>query len=86
MKLRITYFYYNYLTGEIDKKIEALNLWRKTYPSQLDAVASLSDLWERVGQSEKAVEVAREGDPAAVDPLARGVPRRQPRVQSGEQR
>lgn len=60
-KLRITYFYYNYLTGEIDKKVEALNLWRKTYPSQLDAVASLSDLWERVGQSEKAVEVAREG-------------------------
>ncbi len=60
-KLRITYFYFNYLTGEIDKKIEALNLWRKTYPSQLDAVASLSDLWERVGQSEKAVEVAREG-------------------------
>ncbi len=60
-KLRITYFYYNYLTGEIDRKLEALNLWRKTYPAQLDAVASLSDLWERIGQSEKAVEVAREG-------------------------
>lgn len=60
-KLRITYFYYNYLTGEIDKKLAALNLWRKTYPSQLDAVASLSDLYERIGQSEKAVAVAREG-------------------------
>lgn len=60
-KLRITYFYYNYVTGEIDKKIEALELWRKTYPSQLDAVASLSDLLQRVGQSEKAVAAAREG-------------------------
>ena len=60
-KLRITYFYYNYVTGEIDKKIEALELWRKTYPSQLDAVASLSDLLERVGQSEKAAAAARKG-------------------------
>jgi tetratricopeptide (TPR) repeat protein len=60
-KLRIEYFYYSFVTGEIDKAIGTLDLWRKTYPSHISAVANLSDLLERTGQSEKAVFAAREG-------------------------
>jgi tetratricopeptide (TPR) repeat protein len=32
-KLRISYFYYKYVTGEMDKAISTLELWRKTYTS-----------------------------------------------------
>ncbi len=59
-KLRITYFYYIFVTGEIDKSIDTLELWRKTYPSHVAAV-NLSDCLERVGQSEKAIAAAHEG-------------------------
>ncbi len=60
-KLRITYFYYKFVTGEIDKAIDTLDLWRKTYPSHVVAAINLADCYERVGQSEKAVAAAREG-------------------------
>ena len=58
-ELRIDYLYYKYVTGEIDKTIDTLNLWRKTYPSQVAPLVNLSDSLERVGQSEKAVAAAR---------------------------
>jgi serine/threonine protein kinase/Flp pilus assembly protein TadD len=60
-KLRIEFFYYSFVTGEIDKALGTLDLWRKTYPSHIAAVINLSDLLERTGQSEKAVSAAREG-------------------------
>ena len=59
-KLRITYFYQKFVTGEIDKSIDTLDLWRKTYPSHVVAAINLSDCYERVGQSAKAVNAARE--------------------------
>ncbi len=59
-KLTITYFYYSRVTGEIDKAIDTVDLWRKTYPSQIAAVTNLSDCFERIGESEKAVAAARE--------------------------
>ncbi len=60
-KLRITYFYYSCVTGEMDKAIDTLELWRKTYPAHLPAVVNLSDCLERTGQSEKAITAIGEG-------------------------
>lgn len=58
-KLRIVYFYYKQVTGEIDKAIDTLEVWRKTYPSHVVALVNLADSYERIGQSEKAVEAAQ---------------------------
>jgi serine/threonine protein kinase/predicted Zn-dependent protease len=60
-KLRISYFYYAYVTGEVDKYIEVLELWRQTYPRDWRAYNNLSDRYTRIGQFEQAAEVAREG-------------------------
>jgi eukaryotic-like serine/threonine-protein kinase len=60
-KLQISYFYYAYVTGEVDKQIETLELWKKTYPKRTFASINLASCYERIGQSEKAVSIAREG-------------------------
>ncbi|MEO8648480.1 MAG: serine/threonine-protein kinase, partial [Acidobacteriota bacterium] len=60
-KLRITYYYHNFVQGELDKAIDTLELWRNTYPNFVVSYVSLSDSMERIGQSEKAVVFAREG-------------------------
>jgi tetratricopeptide (TPR) repeat protein len=59
-KLRIVYFYHKMVTGEIDKAIDTLEVWRKTYPSHVVALVNLADSYERIGQSEKAIESARQ--------------------------
>jgi serine/threonine protein kinase/Flp pilus assembly protein TadD len=60
-KLRITSFYYSYVTGELDKRIETLELIKRTFAHDFRAVSNLSDSYLRIGQFEKAVEAAREG-------------------------
>ena len=60
-KLRITYYFHNFVNGELDKAIDTLELWRNTYPNFVVSYVSLSDSMERIGQSEKAVVFAREG-------------------------
>jgi serine/threonine protein kinase/Flp pilus assembly protein TadD len=60
-KLRITYYFHNFVNGELDKAIDTLELWRNTYPNFVVSYVSLSDSMERIGQSEKAVAFAREG-------------------------
>jgi serine/threonine protein kinase len=60
-KLRISYFHYKLVTSEIDKAIDTLELWRKTYPLSVAPFIGLSDSLERIGQSEKAVSVILEG-------------------------
>lgn len=59
--LRITEFYHTTVSGEVDKQIETLNLYKRSYP--LDAIphVKLSDRYEVIGQFEKAVEEGREG-------------------------
>ncbi len=59
-KLRITYFYFLYVTGELEKAIEALEQWKSTYPLDNMPLIGLSDIYEKIGQSEKAAAVARE--------------------------
>jgi eukaryotic-like serine/threonine-protein kinase len=60
-KLRITYYFHNFVNGELDQAIDTLELWRNTYPNFVVSYVSLSDSMERIGQSEKAVVFAREG-------------------------
>lgn len=60
-KLRITYYFHNFVNGELDKAIDTLELWRNTYPNFVVSYVSLSDSMERIGQSAKAVAFAREG-------------------------
>ena len=60
-KLRISYFYHSYVTGELDKKIEALQTYKATYPRDWRAPLSLSDTYFRTGQFEKAAAEASEG-------------------------
>lgn len=60
-KLRIIYYYHNFVAGEMDKATETLELWRNTYPNFVVSYVSLSDSYERLGQSEKAISFARQG-------------------------
>ncbi len=60
-KLRITSFYYSYVTGELEKRIETLELINRMYPRDIRAVSNLSDSYQRIGQFEKAADAAREG-------------------------
>ncbi len=59
-KLRISSFYYTFVTGEIDKDIEVLELYKRTYPHDFRASINLSDRYLRTGQFEKAAAEARE--------------------------
>ncbi len=60
-KLRISFFYYNLVTGEMDKAISTLEVWRKTYTSTVGPYTNLADCYWRLGQFERAVAVCREG-------------------------
>jgi serine/threonine protein kinase/Flp pilus assembly protein TadD len=60
-KLRISDFYYVFVTGEMEKSIEVLALYKQTYPRDWRAYNNLSDRYTRIGQFEQAAEVAREG-------------------------
>lgn len=58
-KLRIADFYYAAVTGEIDKDIEILELFRQTYPNDNVAPHNLSTAYMRLGSFSKAEENAR---------------------------
>jgi serine/threonine protein kinase/predicted Zn-dependent protease len=59
-KLRITLFYYSQVTGELDKTIETLKLYKRTYPRDHRGPTFLSDRYLTIGQFEQAVAEARE--------------------------
>ena len=42
-KLRIALFYYSFVTGELDKEIETLELYKRTYPRDWRAAGNLAD-------------------------------------------
>jgi eukaryotic-like serine/threonine-protein kinase len=58
-KLRIAVFYYSFVTGELDKQMEALELYKSTYPRDARAPNNLSDAYFRTGQFDKAAAEAR---------------------------
>ena len=60
-KLRISAFYYLFVTGEVDKQIEVLGIYKSTYPRDYRAHNNLSEVYFRIGQFERAAAEAREG-------------------------
>ncbi|MEZ5426270.1 MAG: protein kinase [Pyrinomonadaceae bacterium] len=59
-RLRITFFYHVFVTGEIEKLIETLELWKQNYPRDNRVYDNLSDSYQRIGQFEKAIESSAE--------------------------
>ncbi len=60
-RLRITHFYHLMVTGEIDKGIETLKLYKRSYPRDAIPPVVLSDLYELIGHFEKSADEARDG-------------------------
>ena len=65
-KLRIIGFYYFTVTGEFDKYIENLELYKNTYPRDDRGYVSLSVAYDRIGQWEKSAEAA--GQAISINP------------------
>jgi serine/threonine protein kinase/Tfp pilus assembly protein PilF len=59
-KFRITAFYYFDATGELDKYIETLELYKQTYPRDDRPYVNLSVAYDRIGQWEKSAKEAAE--------------------------
>ena len=72
-KLRISSFYYLFVTGEIEKQIEVLELYRRSYPRDSRAATNLGVIYSTSGQFEKALAEHRQS--ARLNPglsIARG--------------
>src|SRR4030095_15350596 len=59
-RLRISSFYYFYGTGELEKYIEVLELYKQTYPRDERPYTNLSVAYDRIGQWQKSAEEAGE--------------------------
>jgi tetratricopeptide (TPR) repeat protein len=56
----ITANYYAIATGDLPKAIEALELWKQTYPRDPSPLNRLASFYRLIGQFEKALAAARE--------------------------
>jgi serine/threonine protein kinase/Flp pilus assembly protein TadD len=59
-KLYITQVYYDNVTGELEKDLETLELWKRTYPREGAPPNNLAVKYNDLGQFDKAAEEARE--------------------------
>src|SRR5205085_4825857 len=59
-RLYIASHYYSHYTNEIDKAIDTLHLYTRTYPRDPIPAVNLGVEYERTGEFEKAVEVYQE--------------------------
>jgi len=59
-KLYIETHYYNIVTGETDKELEALELWRRTYPRDDIPATNLAVDYGATGKWQQALEEAQE--------------------------
>ena len=59
-KFYISSHYYNIVSGELDKELEALQLWQRTYPRDNVPANNLSVLYGIMGKWEQALEKAQE--------------------------
>ncbi|MGA9072523.1 MAG: protein kinase [Candidatus Sulfotelmatobacter sp.] len=69
-KFRISAFYFQYVTGEMDKAIESYELWAKSYPLEMVPHGNLGSLYASVGQYDKAIaetETAQRLEPTITD-------------------
>jgi len=67
-KLYISSFYYDSVTGEFDKAIDVLEVWKRTYPRDLAPRNNLGFIYERLGDREKAAQEYREAIPLDSQP------------------
>ena len=54
-RYRISAFYFQYVTGEVEKATEAYELWSKSYPSDMVPHANLGVIYSALGQYDKAI-------------------------------
>ena len=66
-KLYIETHYYSIVTGETDKELEALELWRRTYPRDSIPANNLTVGYEAMGKWEQALAQAQENMQLAPD-------------------
>jgi tetratricopeptide (TPR) repeat protein len=59
-KLYIEHHYYDSVTGELQKEIETLELYRRTYPREFTAPNNLAITYSQMGELDKSVEAAQE--------------------------
>ena len=59
-RARITYFYYQIVTGELEKAIEAQEAYVRSYPREARGPGNLGNLYSITGQFEKAVTATNE--------------------------
>ncbi len=59
-RLYIAAGYYDNVTGELDKYLETLELWKRTYPRDASPQNNLAVKFNELGQFDKAAEAARE--------------------------
>ncbi|HEY8227774.1 MAG TPA: protein kinase [Pyrinomonadaceae bacterium] len=59
-RLYITQVYYDNVTGELEKYLETLELWKRTYPRESASHNNLAVKYNELGQFDKAAEEARE--------------------------
>ena len=60
-KYRISAFYYQYVTGELEKAGQAYELWSKSYPRDMVPHGNLGVMYSTLGQYEKAMSEFQEG-------------------------
>ena len=69
-RYRISAFYCQYVTGEMDKAIEAYGLWAKSYPRDMVPHGNVGSLYASLGQYDKAIaetEAAQRLEPTITD-------------------
>jgi eukaryotic-like serine/threonine-protein kinase len=60
-RYRISAFYFQYVTGELEKATEAYELWAKTYPRDMVPHGNLGFIYSTLGQYDKAAAETEEG-------------------------
>ena len=68
-KYRISAFYFQYVTGEVEKATEAYELWAKSYPRDMTPHLNLGFIYNAMGQYDKAIaetEASRRLEPTLV--------------------
>jgi eukaryotic-like serine/threonine-protein kinase len=69
-RYRISAFYFQYVTGEMDQAIEQYELWAKSYPRDMVPHGNIGSLYASLGQYDKAIvetETAQHLEPTITD-------------------
>ena len=68
-RYRISAFYFQYVTGEVEKATEAYELWAKSYPRDMVPHVNLGVIYSALGQYDKAIaetEIQQRLEPSIV--------------------